>query len=119
MKTVQEYNYLIASQILSNDIKQLSTTENSSETGVIAKSSTLTPEEHCLKQDSFDSLSEEAKSFILEFKKESDHFLSLVQTPKMRLYSKALILDLLKKQYYSDLIAQNIFNEIKNWVEQL
>ena len=124
MKQVKQHNYLLAWQILKYQPKQLSviestTDENEEHKEIICPSKQYTPEEQLLKKDSFDSLSTDAREMILAICNGDDNILNFIKTPQKKRYSKKLILELLEKHFFSNILAQNTYDEIKTWTKTL
>ena len=120
-KYASEYTYLLAYNLLKNGLIPVTTTEckdlESPSSELILKSDTLSQEKQLLKKEAYDRLSNEAKEVIDLIINSPDEILQLFITPKRRLLSCSLLKQILSDSWKSKFIVEEVFQEIKRWVE--
>jgi hypothetical protein len=114
-----QFNYLVVYQYIRHGIELINCLENDCEEEGIILEAVSNPEHDFMKKESYERLSDEAKEVIDIVLNSPNEILELFTTPKQQKISAALLKNVLSKTWKSRFIVENVFKELKQWVNQL
>lgn len=120
---LKDYNYLIVYNLLNNKTKIIITNESYKseyKEEIILQSENLNQEELTIKNNIYESLSNEAKELInIIINSPKELFELLLLTPKKKIISFKKFKEIMYEYWNSKFIVENTIKEIKNWLKQL
>ena len=115
-----QFNYLVVYNYIKYGIELINCLEyDSEEEGIIVQAVSSNPEKEFMKRESYERLSDEAKEVIDIVLNSPQEIIDFFTTSKQRKISASLLKNILIKTWKSKFIVENVFHELRQFVNGL